>query len=291
MELAANAPKLLGLGASTLLVPNPEPMRMLSWELYQGMGWVEFGSLAVLVIALGVLAWRRRFGSLVLVLGACAALLPVGLVSDFFWLGFDRYLYLSAVLLVVAAGGLPGQTNAVGRVVAAVGVCVVILMTAQLWTLSTFYESHDRFVRAMVEERPEDPTGYLLLANHELKRGRTAQGLDVLYRTPVQKLPPALAHSMVVTLLRSGAHPLAARILEDAAQRHPGSVFLKFDLLGLRGGQGRWAAAERLARELSTTPVTCRATVAQINEWFADPAFPPGQRRAFADVRAGASCQ
>jgi hypothetical protein len=124
-----------------------------------------------------------------------------------------------------------------------------------------------------------------------LKRGRTAQGLDVLYRTPVQKLPPALAHSMVVTLLRSGAHPLAARILEDAAQRHPGSVFLKFDLLGLRGGQGRWAAAERLARELSTTPVTCRATVAQINEWFADPAFPPGQRRAFADVRAGASCQ
>ncbi len=286
-------PRLLALGAASLLVPLPEPMRLLAWELAQPWRAAEVAGLAALGVLTLALARRRRWAALALLSGACAALLPVGLVAGSFWLGFDRYLYLPGVLLAhLALSALPGpaptgsglRAAAGGPAGAALGAALASLALAGLawasWQAALPYRSHDRFVAALAEARPADPSGWLLAAARARQQGDTPLAGELLAHLPTAPQPPALEHRMAQAELQLGRSAAAAQRVERAAARWPEHAGLRLDLLGLRVAQGRVADAAALLRALPPGSGHRAAAQALLAPWLEPGALPPERQAA-----------
>ncbi|MBM4318959.1 MAG: hypothetical protein FJ125_03140 [Deltaproteobacteria bacterium] len=287
--LLGRAPRLLALGAETLALPVPRTMRLLCWELAQPWSAAQLA----LVIALALLAFllilRGRPRPLLLLLGAAMTLLPVGLVADSFWLGFDRYLYLSACLILIAAlpwaGGatldqlLRGSSRtARGLALLGAASCLLLLGVAQRATARNL-ASQPAFVWSILAQRPEEPTGYLLASRQALAEGDPELAGRLLDRQPpVGELPPALAHQLAAVQLAAGRPAAAAALVERTAARYPDDPNVRFDLLALRGAQGRWPEAVQLAGALLSDPRRREAVVGLVRGWLFTGLVPPGPR-------------
>jgi hypothetical protein len=274
LRLLARAPDMVGLGLETLLVPQARGMRFLGWEL-SGRG--ALGGLlasALVLLAAAWLLWRGRRRAAVLVVGAALTLLPAGLVGDAFWLGFDRYLYLPLLLLVLALADAPWPGARLGLVA---GGPALVLCAWGLWGTAGTYASSVEFALGMATLRPGEPTGALLAAREAVAAGRPEAALALLDARPVvtdRPVPPALTHRLAGEYLGLGRPDRAAALIEDAAAAFPDDANLRFDLMTLRMGQGRVDAALALAAALRADPLRRAATGAQLLQWAGDPRLP-----------------
>jgi hypothetical protein len=269
-------PALVGLAVETLAVPWPRPMRSLSFELgpqaIMHAPWV----LALAAVAVWVVVRRHgRFG--LHLLGAVAVLLPTALVSDFFWLGFDRYLAMPLVLLVTGcAPALRAWSLDRARIGAAAALAALLVVLTNVAGLA--YAGRSEFVARMREARPEDPAGHLLAVEEDLRRGDRQAVLETVGRIPQAHVVGAAAHQLASILHRIGQPLLVTAVLEHAHARDAADPWLRYDMVELRGAQARFDEAFAIAAQLRDDAGLCRPVSALMQTWTDSARLPEGAR-------------
>jgi|GEM_PF-7102639 len=260
-ELYARVPHGLAMGVEALLLPALRPMRCLAWEHAAGWDAGELGALALLG-AIGVaLAIARAWRPLLLLGGAAATLLPTGIVGDVFWLGFDRYLYLPAVLVALAMqDGLPAfeeRVRAARRPLAwGLGAAVFGTLALTLAGTASLYTSQTRWVMSMADVRPDDPTGWLLRAFSYGKAGEPALGHEALAQIDPATLPVPLALFEARARQALGDFEGSIAALEATYTRFPDSRAAQLRALTVRLRTGR-GDPTALLEQLLADPVAC----------------------------------
>jgi hypothetical protein len=202
---------------------------------------------------------RKEIRSALLLLCAGAVLAPALLVLHWIWLGFDRYLYL-AVLLAILALSESSLWTELGRFkkpLVAVLPFALVACAWSTWATSRSYASHQRFLGALMAQRPEDPSGRLMVARHLSHRGRRQEAGQLVTPLVDARLPPALARHLALTLALLHRHQESAAVIEAVYAREPADPYVQLDAFSLRLDQGRLDEAFRLAGQLRAYPSFC----------------------------------
>ena len=281
-RIASRWPALIGLGAETIAVPWPRPMRSLAHELAPSAG-PHLAALVIVLAAVVALAIKRRLRALLHVLGAIAVLLPTALVSDVFWLGFDRYLYMPLILIATACAPELRATT-IRRRGALLATPALALLGALTAASGLGYASHEGMIEAIIARRPEDPTGYLLGASERAQAGDLAGAFALVEQIQADQLTGASAHQTASLLHRLQRPDLVVLVLEEAHRREPDHPFVRLDLVGLRGAQGRFDEALDLAEALREEPGFCAPVRAELEPWASAPQIPAAHRARAAHL-------
>ncbi len=183
-------PKLFGRGLVALVALRAEAMQSLSWTLFGP--WSFYDGLGLVLIALVLLALfrRRDWPSLIYFVGAFLTLAPVVVVSRSFWMGFDRYLYMPSVLLLLAAAqvSLHGPREASERrrlVYRVLGVALLVVAAVGTREASGAYASQEAFDEALLRDHSDDPTIHYYFA-----RAANRSGDEAGLRERLSAMPP-----------------------------------------------------------------------------------------------------
>ncbi len=271
--------RLWAVALQTLVIPAPRTMKSLAWELSQPLTAGAITLLAAACLLLAAAAWKRQVRTVALVACAAVSLIPTLVVSHGFWQGLDRYLYMPAILLALAiAECLPKEREPRLRPSLARGA----LAAAGLgFALATFlsagsYANQAAHFSAMIETRPDDPTGYLAgaLWLWEAKEHETATAL--LERMPRTELPPPLASQLVTVLGRMGRADEALSVLANLHREHPNDPFVLYDVFAVSLSRGDFERAFAADLALDNKRMFCsgrRALVGSVTrehpEWTA----------------------
>ncbi|MBI5516585.1 MAG: hypothetical protein HY909_22560 [Deltaproteobacteria bacterium] len=291
LELGLRGLRVLALGARGMMFPSVRVMRLLAWEFAQPWRPLDVFCLSAAVV-LGVVAWRLRRRTGWYSLGVAATLLPCLLLGDTFWVGFDRYLYQPAVLVVLGVYVLPGAVPTAHGRSARAGILGFLVVTAFLgWLSAGAYHSPEGFYLTMTSERPQDPTGRIFAGFQALdnREGRR------LWRTPqrfqVETAVAPQVHQMTRIHLQLGETDRAAWLLEAYAARAPLTPRLLMDLVEVRYRQGRTTdmlgAADRLlAPGAPRREESARVLHRAVTAWLGHPGLEPPQREALGAIQA-----
>jgi len=279
--LIERIPRIVGLAVETWVAPWPRAMRLLAWETSRPAPLGELLAAALPLLAMLLLLLRREVRRAALVATALVALAPVALVGDSFWLGFDRYLYLPGILLAAAAIPLPGRD----RIFALATVVAVLGLGAATFVAARSYGSHSAFAASLLADRPDDPTGYIFVADDALVNRRPDVAAAVLGQIPDVELPASVAHQTARLLLRAGKGAQAAALIEKTAAALPGDANLRFDLLTVRAAQRRWPEVIELARSIAGDPARRKAVADLVDGWAREGQIPPDVRAALQGLR------
>jgi hypothetical protein len=182
-------PKLMGKGMEALLTFRSEAMQSLSWVLFGPWSFGDWAGLAVTVFALVFLQRRRDWPGLIYLVGALLTLAPVVVISRSFWMGFDRYLYMPSILVLLAVAPYvaravsrrPGARTAFG----ALGVIALLVASFMTHAASSTYASQEAYDRALLIEHPDDPTIHYYFA-----RAADRSGDEARLRERLSAMPP-----------------------------------------------------------------------------------------------------
>lgn len=167
-EIWSSVPKLVGKGATALLSLRAEAMQSLSWVLFGPWSMSDWVGLAVVLLVLGFLVYRRDGPGLAYAIGAIVTLAPVAIVSGAFWMGFDRYLYMPAVLVTLAMSPYVVRAVARGRgwrvVVGVLGIGLLGYSAVQTHAASQAYASQEAYDGALVRDHMDDPSIHFYFA-------------------------------------------------------------------------------------------------------------------------------
>ena len=262
-ETFSNVPRLVAIGVESVVVPFPRVMRLLNWEVSQPWTVAQVVSLGAAVTVGVYLLARRRYAHLVIAMGAVVVLAPTAAVCNYFWLGFDRYLYLPMVLLALA--GLPVLAERLSRpargVALPLAVATVVGVSFASFFAASFYEGHEEWVEAVVTQRPEEPTGYIMAANYLNEVGNKPAAAQVLGRMPVVPMPAALTHEAIEAASSSGRGDLLLRLVQQGIEQHPNSPNLVVDAMKLANGRGDWLRLAELSDRVLGRPRYCSKNI------------------------------
>jgi hypothetical protein len=197
----ADVPQLLAKGAAAIVSFRSEAMQSLAWELFLPFSLAEWVGAFVLLATVAALALRRDVGGVVLIAGFAATLAPSVMVSRAFWLGFDRYLYMPLILVVLAIS--PHVVAAVEavprrrRLWVGVAGALVLLAALATRTSSLAYVNQTTFEAAITDDHPEDPTMVYYMASVATKSGSIEAGRRWLSRIPDPPWPVAIVEGTV----------------------------------------------------------------------------------------------
>lgn len=180
-------PKLIAQGAIAVLTFRAEAMQSLSWLLFGPWTPVEGVALAAAIGVGALLAWRRDWSSLVYYLGAWAALVPVVAVSRSFWIGFDRYLYMPGILLLMAFApyALAATKRLRPEATVALAAALLVLAGVQTHRASATYAGQDAYDAALLRDHADDPSIHYYLA-----RAADRSGDEPALRARLADMPP-----------------------------------------------------------------------------------------------------
>lgn len=252
------------MGLETTFVPLARPMRALMWEVYQPWttSQVACGLLALLLAAL--LIARRRWFSLGLCAVALATLAPSAYVANFFWLGFDRYLYMPLMLATVAVVHSVPIGVALRPALRYGAVGLVALLCLMAFTTAGYYADNTRFWLSMAEARPDDPSPYLLSATF-VTEDRDA------FHAIMAKMPPPTASPIAVReaaymMREAGFVAQGNALVEISLAEGPRDEQAAYNELELRRIQGRVTEALALAEPLVASPIFCASARSELYE-------------------------
>jgi hypothetical protein len=158
----ASLPRLICKGTEALLAFRAEAMQSLSWVLSGPWSTREWLGLAIALLVVSFLAYRRDWPGLVYFAGALLTLAPVVVVSSAFWLGFDRYLYVPAILALFALAPYVIWAASRGRrfrnVLCAFALALLTYAALQTHKASQAYASQDAYDQALLRDHVEDPS-------------------------------------------------------------------------------------------------------------------------------------
>ena len=192
-------PKLFGQGLGALMALRAEAMQSLSWVLFGPWSFYDWVGLVLIVLALFGVVRRRDWPGLIYLVGAFLTLAPVVVVSRSFWMGFDRYLYMSSVLLLFAAAPYALRGFVRGRrdnnlAVGALWVVVLLLAASHTHDASAAYASQEAYDRALLSDHSDDPTIHYYFARAADRSGDMAGLQERLSAMP----PPPWPRPIIV---------------------------------------------------------------------------------------------
>lgn len=290
--LLERTPALLLLAVESIASPLPRSMRMLATALEQEPSAATWAAGLIAAAVMVALVVQRNARALLLGFGALVALLPTASVASYDWLGFDRYLYLPAMLAVfgVLLAEAVAPHSRIGapatRVAAALAVAWTLLLAIGLHLTARAYRGPAEWASAMIDTQPEDPAGYVVRARQIALQGRGDRAAALLDVAPIASPPAPIVHALAEVFLAAGRPDRAAAVLDEAGPRYPDHLFVQYDLMSLRMAQGRWDEAGRIADRLLVHARSCEATRAA---WQAVVQQDP-QRLADAGGRHASRC-
>ena len=164
----AAVPKLVGKGAAALLSFRAEAMQSLSWVLFGPWSLADGLGLALVLLILAFLVFRRDGPGLAYAVGAILTLAPVAIVSGAFWMGFDRYLYMPSILALLATAPYVSRAVSRGREWRfTLGVLALGLLgyaASQTHAASRAYASQEAYDRALLRDHADDPSIHFYFA-------------------------------------------------------------------------------------------------------------------------------
>jgi hypothetical protein len=264
-------PRLLGQGADALFGFRAQAMRSLAWSLEQPWTPGMLIALAAMgALFLGLLRYRDVRGA-IYVAGAAATLAPTVVVSQTMWLGFDRYLYMPWILVLL--GIAPHAAKAVDawsdRRILRWSVVVALVLTATLGTItaSQFYEGQPAYERSLLDDYPDDPTIHYYLASIAKKTGQPSLAQERFEKMPDPPWPHALV--MPAFLL---ARELSNERMRDVAIRHgleayPDDAVLRAHGMRWHYQGGRVDEAMTLGRSFDANDALCPEVKRQLLIW------------------------
>ena len=183
-------------GTETLLAFRAEVMQSLSWMLFGPWSMSEWLGLAIALLALLVLSYRRDWPGFVYSLGALSTLAPVVIVSVTFWLGFDRYLYMPSILVLLALFPYVAHAASLGRrfvvPLSVLGLALLAYAALQTHRASMAYASQATYERALLRDHFDDPGTHYYLAFRAARRAKQTEVREHLSSMPSPPWPPAI---------------------------------------------------------------------------------------------------
>jgi len=183
-------PRLFAQGLASLVTLRAEAMQSLSWMLFGPWSVYDWAGLAIAALVLTALARRRDWSSLVYFVGAFATMAPVAAVSRSFWMGFDRYLYMPSILIILALAPyvlhlFVFRHRSAGLALVMAGGVVLGSAAIQTYRASAAYADQEAYDRALLADHPDDPTTHYYLARIEHRAGN-----DDALRDRLAAMPP-----------------------------------------------------------------------------------------------------
>ncbi len=192
-DIWLSVPKLVGKGATTLLTFRAEAMQSLSWVLFGPWSTSDWVGLVVVLLVLGFLISRRDGPGLVYAFGAIVTLAPVAIVSRAFWMGFDRYLYMPAILAILALSPYVLRAASRGRgwriAVGVLGLGLLAYSALQTHAASQAYASQEAYDRALLRDHVDDPSVHFYFARIADRHGDESKLREQLSAMPSPPWP------------------------------------------------------------------------------------------------------
>lgn len=293
---------VLRLALEHLLLPLPRAMLCLSYELESGPRPLDF---LVLIGAAAGVTWliaRRELRAAFLFGGALFSLLPVLPVRNLVWLGFDRYLYMPAILALLGLASVfearraeslactsnLACTSRLGRLAQAT---LLALLAGASFVTAQAYRDQGAWLTALIHRRPDDPSGYIKAAEWYLGRGDRERAQQAALSAPRRGHSPALSHELAVLLLRFERAPEAFELIDATLSRHPRSSLAAFDALMADVLRGRFNALPALLPRLTGDPVLCPAARAWLQTFLEQADLPVDARKRCAPVLDELRCR
>jgi len=173
-RLWSTLPRLAGKGTEALLAFRAEAMQSLSWVLFGPWTTSEWLGLAVAMLFLAFLIYRRDLRGLAYWVGALLTLAPVVIVSGTFWLGFDRYLYMPSILGLLALYPYIIRAASLGSaaqlLLSVLGFGLLVYAAIQTHRASEAYASQEAYDLALLRDHSDDPSIHYYFAKVAYRR-------------------------------------------------------------------------------------------------------------------------
>jgi hypothetical protein len=217
------------------------------WSRFEWLG------LAIALLVLLFLSYRRDWPGLVYWLGALLTLAPTVVVSATFWLGFDRYLYMPAILALLALFPYVVRAASQGRrfrvVLSALGLALIAHAAMQTHEASKAYASQDAYDRALLRDHFDDPGIHYYLASVAARRANRTGLREHLSSMPSPPWPT----SIVIP-----TYELAAKATDNVKTREAIDALVATARRGPRCGTVRtqleaWAANAQILQRPCTS--------------------------------------
>jgi len=218
-------------------------------------------SLAIMVLAISFVAWRRpdmKSGSdtsKAAAFGVVWFMIAISPTSNTIFLSgvlmAERVLYLPSVGLAAATGWLIVRLARDRRRLAWGGLCVaVIASTARVWTRNPTWYDTDTMISVLIRDYPQTGRSQWALGDQFFLQGRKSEGLKA-YRAAVDLLGPQ--HALILTVSRHmmamERYPPAEALLGYLIRAEPEFPHAYRILADLRAEYGDPVGAEAYARE------------------------------------------
>lgn len=257
-DTRAFVPKLLAIGAGTLLSLEASPMQSYAWLAFRPLAPVEWLGAALGAAFVASLVVRRDGRGVALVLGAVLTLLPTIVLIRSLWLGRDRYLYIPLFLLLLAAA--PGLTRAVRarserlrRLPSLVFAVAVLGASASTAVASGYYANQLAWMTSGLRPETGDPTRYAFAAGEMVENDHHAGAEAFFSEMPPPPWPLPVCMQVLHITRRTGNQALHDRVLLEAERAYPDSPQPRLHRLHRRLRSGDVEGALRMVPDLATT--------------------------------------
>jgi hypothetical protein len=290
-ELWAFVPKLSAIVSHALLSLRAAGMQSLSWDVVRSLSVAEWICGALGWLGLLALIWRRDWRGLCLVAAATTCVLPTLTVTSVVWLGLDRYLRMPMLLLMLAASPYAIRLHELLRAHAPRFLPVIAAVVLGVAATNTFvasraYADQETWLASLLEERPEDPTVIVLVAN-ELGEPR---GGALLQHLPDPPWPSSVIAPLIVHALASKRLGMAQRVAEYGLRHYPTNSLHVALAVRVRYLSGETEAALALLPRLRRDALLCGEMREQLELWSLQ-ASSPAQRSRLARALVELSCE
>jgi hypothetical protein len=289
----AEVPHLLAKASAAVLAFRAEAMQSLAWQLFGPVSPAEWVGGFVLVAALVALLWKRDWGGAALLGGFAITVAPCVMVTRSIWLGFDRYLYMPSILLVIAC---------TPYVVAAVearpklrplwwGLASILILISALGTRasSLAYVNQTAYERAMAADHPDDPTIVFYLARAAKKSGQIPLARQTLSRIPEPPWPIALVVPTVVLASELSDARVRDMAVAFGLQKQSDDPVVRAYGMRWRYERGELDEALALAQTFGPSDAVCPEVRRQLEFWSRD-AKVESQRERLRAAAVGLRC-
>lgn len=286
----SSIPHLMAKGADALLGFRAQAMRSLAWGLEQPWASGEVMAFAVVCALFLGLWWCRDLVGAIFAAGALATLAPTVVVSQTMWLGFDRYLYMPWILVLLAAA--PHVAKAVDawshRRVLRWSIAAALVLTAILGTsvASRFYEHQASYERSLLDDYPDDPTIHFYLASIAQKTGQRSLALQRFQEMPAPPWPKSLVMPAYVLAQKLSDDQTRDVAIRYGLEAHPGDPLLQAHGMRWHYANGRVDQAVSIGKSFDAHDPLCPEVKRQLLIWGSQ--AEPGEERAQLEESAAA---
>lgn len=288
----SSMPHLIAKGADALLGFRAQAMRSLAWGLEQPWASGEVIAFVVVCALFVALWWCKDVVGAIYAAGALATLAPTVVVSQTMWLGFDRYLYMPWILVLLAAA--PHVAKAVNawshRRVLRWAVAAALVLTATLGTsvASRFYEHQASYERSLLDDYPDDPTIHFYLASIAQKSGQSSLALQRFQEMPAPPWPKPLIMPAYVLAQKLSDDRTRDVAIGYGLETYPGDPLLQAHGMRWHYASGRVDQAISIGKSFDAHDPLCPEVRRQLLIWGSQ--AKPGEERTRLESAAALAC-